>query len=519
MWLALTRIPVEPNLVALIITYGSVFILVCMSALFSGLTLGLLGLDPMGLEIIMQGSLDKTERDNATKIYKLRKEGNLLLCTLLLGNVAVNSMLSILSADIFDGTIGFLTSTGTIVIFGEIIPQAICSRYALAIGARTVWIVQIFKYLLFILTWPMSKALDYILGQEIGTIHSTTEMEVLFEKYVEKNAMTGETAEMMTGALQYREKTAATVMTPVQNLFTLSVNDKLDFRALSTIFKSGFSRIPVVGRDKNHVVGMILTKDLILIDPEEEHTVKAAMQLFGRNVHQIFPDMKLPAVLEEFKSGRGHLAIVMDVNNEGDGDPTYEVKGLVTLEDVIEEILHTEIVDETDVFVHMEAGDKVRRDSFDVDRLRILDSHNHATTLGPDEARAVAAHLIANVSAFRNAYENPTLLPPSSSVTTSGGDSDSGGGGSGSGSGSETKQQRGGKLSSAAVLKMLTKCEVLELKESEWLLPVDEEVSFFFFFSLFFFSPFLLLLENVYRLTLFFFFVVLLFFCHTCHVL
>ena len=266
------------------------------------------------------------------------------------------------------------------------------------------------------------------------------------------------------------------------------MNDKLDFRALSTIFKSGFSRIPVVGRDKNHVVGMILTKDLILIDPEEEHTVKAAMQLFGRNVHQIFPDMKLPAVLEEFKSGRGHLAIVMDVNNEGDGDPTYEVKGLVTLEDVIEEILHTEIVDETDVFVHMEAGDKVRRDSFDVDRLRILDSHNHATTLGPDEARAVAAHLIANVSAFRNAYENPTLLPPSSSVTTSGG-------GSGSGSGSETKQQRGGKLSSAAVLKMLTKCEVLELKESEWL-TVDEEVSFFFsffflsflFFFFFFFS-------------------------------
>ena len=116
--------------------------------------------------------------------------------------------------------------------------------------------------------------------------------------------MTNEEAEMMTGAMTYKDKTATAVMTPKQSMFSLSINDKLDFRALSNIFKSGFSRIPVLGRDENHVVGMILTKDLILIDPEEEHTVKAAMQLFGRNVHQIFPDMKLPDILQEFKSGK-----------------------------------------------------------------------------------------------------------------------------------------------------------------------------------------------------------------------
>ena len=463
LWLATTKFPVEGNAAAEIIRWVAVVVLVLMSGLFSGLTLGLLGLDPMGLEIIIKGSEDPIERSNAKKIYKLRKQGNLLLCTLLLGNVAVNSMLAILSADIFDGTIGFLASTFTIVIFGEIIPQATCSRYALAIGARTVWIVQIFKYLLLIITWPMAKALDLLLGKEVGTVHSHGEMEVLFQKYVDQNAMTGEEAEMMTGALTYKDKTAAAVMTPKDRMFSLSINDKLDFRALSNIFKSGFSRIPVLGRDENHVVGMILTKDLILIDPEEEHTVKAAMQLFGRTVHQIFPDMKLPDILQEFKSGRGHLAVVMDVNNEGAGDPVYEVIGLVTLEDIIEEILHTEIVDETDNFVHMEAGDKVSRDSFDVARLRILDSHNVSTKLGPDEKRAVAAHLIANVNAFRDAYANPMLLPPSYSAGAT--------------------QSGGGTLSSAAVMNMLSKCQVLELKESEWLLPVDEEVGFFIYIS------------------------------------
>ena len=152
---------------------------------------------------------------------------------------------------------------------------------------------------------------------------------------------------------------------------------------------------------------MILTKDLIMIDPEDGHTVMAAMQLFGRNVHQVFPNMKLPEVLKDFKSGSGHLAVVMDVNNEDETrDPFYEVKGLVTLEDIIEEILQAEIVDETDNFVHIEQQDKVRRASFDLARLRMLSSGRSGTArLSKDEARAVAAHLMTNVGTFREAIK------------------------------------------------------------------------------------------------------------------
>lgn len=49
-------------------------------------------------------------------------------------------------------------------------------------------------------------------------------------------------------------------------------------------------------------------------------------------------------------SGKSHLAIVQRVNNEGEGDPFYEVLGIVTLEDVIEEIIKSEILDETDLY-------------------------------------------------------------------------------------------------------------------------------------------------------------------------
>merc|ERR1719282_837691 len=158
------------------ITLPAIVLLVMMSGLFSGLTLGLMGLDLIGLQIVQKGD-DATLAKCATKIAPLRENGNLLLCTLLLGNVAVNSALSILTAGIASGVSGFFISTTLIVIFGEIIPQASCSRYALQIGARTVPVVQVLMYSpLYLITKPMSIVLDWALGQEMGTVYSRTEV-------------------------------------------------------------------------------------------------------------------------------------------------------------------------------------------------------------------------------------------------------------------------------------------------------------------------------------------------------
>lgn len=105
-----------------------IIILICMSALFSGLTLGLMSLDVTGLEIVMSGD-DEQAAGYAKAIFPVRKDGNLLLCTLLLGNVAVNALLSILLAEYAGGIVGFITSTFLIVIFGEIVPQALVSSF------------------------------------------------------------------------------------------------------------------------------------------------------------------------------------------------------------------------------------------------------------------------------------------------------------------------------------------------------------------------------------------------------
>ena len=105
-----------------VLTWFLVFVMVFLSAMFSGLTLGLLGLDKTGLEIVMGGGSPQ-ERADAKVIYPIREDGNRLLCTLLLGNVAVNALLSITLADIASSLIGFFASTALIVIFGEILPK------------------------------------------------------------------------------------------------------------------------------------------------------------------------------------------------------------------------------------------------------------------------------------------------------------------------------------------------------------------------------------------------------------
>ena len=84
-------------------------ILLLLSAMFSGLTLGLLSLDMVSLKVL-ESAGDPKEREYAKRILPLRKHGNLLLCTLLLGNTLVNNALSILLADLTTGFVGLVIS-------------------------------------------------------------------------------------------------------------------------------------------------------------------------------------------------------------------------------------------------------------------------------------------------------------------------------------------------------------------------------------------------------------------------
>uniref|UniRef100_A0A3B3U7U8 Metal transporter n=1 Tax=Poecilia latipinna TaxID=48699 RepID=A0A3B3U7U8_9TELE len=324
--------------------------LLVLSGMFSGLNLGLMALDPMELRIVQSCGTDK-EKKYARKIEPIRSKGNYLLCSLLLGNVLVNTTLTILLDDLIGSGLGaVVASTIGIVIFGEIVPQALCSRHGLAVGANTIMVTKFFMLITFPLSFPISKLLDYLLGQEIGTVYNREKLVGMLKVTEPYNDLDKEELNMIQGALELRTKTVEDVMTPLANCFMIQADAVLDFNTMSEIMESGYTRIPVYDEERSNIVDILYVKDLAFVDPDDCTNLKTITKFYNHPVHFVFHDTKLDTMLEEFKKGKSHLAIVQKVNNEGEGDPFYEVLGLVTLEDVIEEIIKSEILDESDLY-------------------------------------------------------------------------------------------------------------------------------------------------------------------------
>ncbi|KAM9368698.1 metal transporter CNNM4 [Phaethornis superciliosus] len=333
--------------------------LLVLSGMFSGLNLGLMALDPMELRIVQNCGTDKEKR-YARKIEPIRRKGNYLLCSLLLGNVLVNTTLTILLDDLIGSGIGaVVASTIGIVIFGEIVPQALCSRHGLAVGANTIVVTKFFMLVTFPLSYPISKLLDSILGQEIGTVYNREKLVEMLKVTEPYNDLVREELNMIQGALELRTKTVEDVMTPLQNCYMINRDAILDFNTMSEIMESGYTRIPVYEEERSNIMDILYVKDLAFVDPDDCTPLKTITKFYNHPIHFVFHDTKLDAMLEEFKKGKSHLAIVQKVNNEGEGDPFYEVLGLVTLEDVIEEIIKSEILDESDTFTDNRSRKKV----------------------------------------------------------------------------------------------------------------------------------------------------------------
>lgn len=314
-------------------TYLIVVFLILFSALFSGLTLGFFSLNKDDLE--RKAELGDKQ---AKKVYKIRKNGNLLLCTLLIGNVAVNSTLSIFLGSLASGLMAGLTATALIVVFGEIIPQAAFSRYALILGAKFSWLVRLFIIVLFPICWPLAWALDKVLGDEIPTVYSKHELMKIIESHedLKESEVDKDEEKIIKGALSFSDKNAQDVMTPRTEIFSLEANQKLDQATMKRIFKSGHSRIPVYEEKLDNIVGLLYVKDLILSDNRKQDLSK----IIRKKV--IFTDNKKPLdnLFNAFKRTRNHLFIVLDEYGM--------VSGLITIEDVLEEIIGAEIVDEYD---------------------------------------------------------------------------------------------------------------------------------------------------------------------------
>ena len=295
-------VQIYPPLLPLWLQIIFIVILLCLSGLFSGLNLGLMALDPTELKILLNCG-NPQEKRHAKKIGPVRKYGNYLLCSLLLGNVLVNTTLTVLLDDLSSGLWAVLGATAGIVVFGEIVPQAICSRHGLAVGARTVYLTKFFMLLTFPISYPISKLLDMILGKEIGSVVTRERLVELLRVTDEYNDLQKEEVDIISGALELQKTTVKSVMTPLSDCYMLDDDSILDFKTVTEIMNKGFTRIPVYSKTRDNIVALLFVKDLAFVDPDDCTPLKTVIKFYQHPINFVFEDTTLDVILKEFKKG------------------------------------------------------------------------------------------------------------------------------------------------------------------------------------------------------------------------
>ena len=308
-------------------------LLVLLSGIFSGMTLGLMSLSVSELK-----RKEAVGDRRASRILTVREQGNLLLTTLLVGNVAVNSALALYLGSITSGVIAGVVSTALIVIFGEIIPQAVFSRFALMLGSHVAPFVRFVMVVLYPVTKPIAWTLDRALGDELPTIYSKEELVKLIEEHEDAKASDVDADEerIVKGALTFSDKTVKDVMTPRSMMRMIERSTTVDSSLIADIKQDSFSRIPIYDGESGTVTGMLYVRKFLCTDA----TGKTADEVAEESVEFVHENEKLDAVFNRFLKTRHHLFIVLD--------DFGTVVGLITLEDIIEEIIGSEIVDEAD---------------------------------------------------------------------------------------------------------------------------------------------------------------------------
>ena len=296
------RIAIKSRLLPLWLQIVFIAVLLVLSGLFSGLNLGLMSLDPTELTIV-QNSGSESERKLAKSIAPVRKRGNFLLCTLLLGNVLVNSTTTILLDDVGGGIVAVIASTVCIVIFGEIVPQAICSRHGLAVGAKTIWITKIFMIVTFPIAFPLSKLLDVILGDELGQVYNRKKLAELIKLGADKQDIKHEELNIIQGALQLTQKSAVDVMTAIDDVYMVEYSAILDFETMTDILHTGYTRVPVFEENRLNIVALLNVKDLAFVDPDDKTPLKTVCKFYNHQITFVFEDTRLDQLLDEFKKG------------------------------------------------------------------------------------------------------------------------------------------------------------------------------------------------------------------------
>ena len=321
---------------------ASLAVLVGLSGFFSGLEVALVGTSSSKVAQLLR---DKKKGSRA--LHRLKSNPGWMMASVNLGNNLVNVGASALATSVAirmfgDDGLGIAVGIMTflILVFGEITPKTYCNANATKISLRFAPVLLAFSYALY----PVVKMFEYITRGVVKITGSSyvpppiTEEEIrgVIDQGLAEKALEREETELVHGALRFDDKAVRSVMVPRTRMFTMHAKTIL-FEALHAINQSGHSRIPIHGGTRDEIVGFVHIRDALKAIEDGRRAV--TLEQIAREPVFTSPEKPINAMLREMQGRKTHMAIVVDEHGG--------VEGLVTLEDLLEEIVG-DIEDESD---------------------------------------------------------------------------------------------------------------------------------------------------------------------------
>ena len=311
------------------------------SALISGAEVAFFSLSQTDLNEL------SNESKEANIIVTLLEKPRKLLATILIINNFINILIVLLFASLsetffgnfqyeidlyfFAISIRFLLEivlvTFLILLFGEVLPKVYASRNALRFSQKMSKFIRVINGVLTPFSLPLISLTKFI-EKKLGNKNSNFSVETLSQalELTSEGATTKDEQKILEGIVNFGNTETVQIMKPRIDIFALS--DEEDYEiVLHKILENGYSRNPVYKENIDNIIGVLYAKDLLA------HLNKKNFkwQSLVREAFFVPENKKLDDLLDDFRDRKNHLAIVVD---EYGG-----TSGLVTLEDVIEEIV------------------------------------------------------------------------------------------------------------------------------------------------------------------------------------
>lgn len=369
----------------------SLFVLFLVSLFFAAL-FAFLETAFTALRLFKLKELEVSVAKYKTLFAAWEKNPQRILITILIANNFAHVLTSVLISTImqrflgsFGLAIGVALATAIILVFGEIIPKSFAKTHHEKLFASCLWLINfIFK-----ITYPIVTVLlqisDHIF-KTVGGAHilekqdmvSEKEIEFLIDYSDEKGLMEREKTEMLQNVFSLGQTVVKEIMKPKSDIILLDVNASTE-EASNIFYKSKYSRIPVYENNYDNIIGIVYQKDFFEMLFQGK---KKALKELVRPVLLVPETQKINQLLSELLKMRMHMAIIVDEYGN--------IEGLVTLEDIFEEIIGDEITDEletesTDI-VPLERGGWLVNAGIGLeeleDLLKIKFSSENSVTLG-----------------------------------------------------------------------------------------------------------------------------------------